>query len=108
MPRIQDVLNELQRRLQVAQHKRVTQKDMALLAQTSHRTIAEWMRGATSPKAMGALLNLLSELPSQDVLAILEYWKAHAPKDDRSAASCEAVRSRQPPVVLKHHSEESP
>ena len=94
---IQETLNELQRRLQVVRRKRFTQKELAVLAQTSHRTIAEWMRGATSPQAMAALLNLLAELPPQEVTAVLEYWKAHAPNERRP------VEARKTGTERRHH-----
>ncbi len=86
---IQKTLNELQRRLQVVQGKRLIQKELAILAQTSDRTIAEWMRGATSPQAMAALLNLLVELPPNEATAVLEYWKVHAPKKNPPRCSAQ-------------------
>jgi hypothetical protein len=56
---------------------------MAEVADTSRRTMSEWMRGATSPHAMSSLLNLLSALPAQEAAAVLEHWKgsdAHTPE----------------------------
>lgn len=51
---------------------------MATLANTSQRTISEWMRGATTPQAMIALLNLLSALPAEHAIAVLAIWKESA------------------------------
>lgn len=94
MSAIQDTLNELQRRLQVAHGRRLTHKGMASLAQTSPRSIAEWMRGATSPQAMAALLNLLSELPPNEAAAVLAYWRAHSPIEDRPSVADRALPVR--------------
>ena len=74
-PSIQETLTEVQLRLQVFQHRRLTHKELAKLAHTSQRSIAEWMRGATAPMAMSALLNLLSQLPSEDVTKVLDLWR---------------------------------
>lgn len=37
------------RRLQVSLNRRLAYRDLAKMAGTSERTMAEWMRGATSP-----------------------------------------------------------
>ena len=55
------------RRLQVSEGRRLTYRDLAQMAGTSERTMAEWMRGATSPMAMNGLLNLMSALKADDV-----------------------------------------
>ncbi len=75
---IQETLTQLQLRLQVFHRRRLTHKELAKLAQASHRSIAEWMRGATSPLAMSALLNLLSQLPPEDVTKVLDFWRSRA------------------------------
>jgi len=75
---IQETLTEVQLRLQVFQRRRLTHKELAKLAHTSQRSIAEWMRGATAPMAMSALLNLLSQLPPEDVAKVLEFWRSRA------------------------------
>lgn len=54
---------------------RIGYGEMATLANTSQRTISEWMRGATTPQAMIGLLNLLSALPAEHAAAVLAIWK---------------------------------
>lgn len=71
----QRTLLELQLRLGTVLGRRVGYGEMATLANTSQRTISEWMRGATTPQAMIALLNLLSELPAEHAAAVLAVWK---------------------------------
>ena len=75
---IQETLTLVQLQLQVSQRRRLTHKELAKLAHTSHRSIAEWMRGATAPMAMRALLNLLSQLPPEDVAKVLDFWRSRA------------------------------
>ena len=64
------------RRLQVSEGRRMTYRDLAQMAGTSERTMAEWMRGATSPMAMNGLLNLMSALKADDAIQVLEHWRA--------------------------------
>lgn len=75
---LQEVLTQVQLRLQVVQRRHLTHKELAKLAHTSHRSIAEWMRGATAPMAMSALLHLLAELPPEDVAKVLDVWRSRA------------------------------
>jgi transcriptional regulator with XRE-family HTH domain len=63
----------------------MTYRDLAQLAGTSERTMAEWMRGATSPMAMNGLLNLMSALRSDDAIQVLALWREAAPQDPTSA-----------------------
>lgn len=72
-------------RLQVVQGRRLGYRDLAQMAGTSERTMAEWMRGATSPMAMSGLLNLMSALRSDDAIQVLELWREAAPHDPISA-----------------------
>lgn len=72
-------------RLQVSQGRRLSYRDLAQMAGTSERTMAEWMRGATSPMAMNGLLNLMSALRADDAIQVLELWRDAAPQDPTSA-----------------------
>jgi transcriptional regulator with XRE-family HTH domain len=87
MSTLQDTLVALHLRLQVNARRRLVQEDLAKLAQVSQRTISEWMRGATEPMAMCALLNLLAALPSAQVEEVLNVW--------RDAQSRQAVSKQQ-------------
>lgn len=73
-------------RLQVSQGRRLTYRDLALMAGTSERTMAEWMRGATSPMAMSGLLNLMSALKADDAIQVLALWRETAQQDLTDAA----------------------
>ena len=73
------------RRLQVSEGRRLTYRDLAQMAGTSERTMAEWMRGATSPMAMNSLLNLMSALKADDAIQVLEHWRDATPHDLTSA-----------------------
>lgn len=73
---IQKTLGHIMWRLQVSQGRRMTYRDLAQMAGTSERTMAEWMRGATSPMAMNGLLNLMSALKADDAVQVLALWRA--------------------------------
>jgi len=62
----------------------MTYRDLAQMAGTSERTMAEWMRGATSPMAMNGLLNLMSALKANDAIQVLEHWRDAAPQNPTS------------------------
>ena len=51
------------------------------MAGASERAIAEWMRGATAPMAMSALLNLLARLAPKDAEEVLGRWRQEARVD---------------------------
>ena len=90
MPSIQKTLTQIQLRLELGKGRHLTHKDLAKLARTSERTIAEWMRGATSPLAMTALLHLLSQLSPADAGEVLARWRQETADDaaaDKSALS---------------------
>ncbi len=86
MQSVQETLTQIQLRLQLGQGRRLTHKDLAKLAHTSERTIAEWMRGATSPMAMTALLHLLSRLSPSDAGEVLARWRQETAADSRADA----------------------
>lgn len=79
-------------RLQVSQDRRLTYRDLAQMAGTSERTIAEWMRGATSPMAMNGLLNLMSALTVDDAIQVLALWRETAPQNPTSADKAQEIQ----------------
>lgn len=79
-------------RLQVSQGRRLTYSDLALMAGTSERTIAEWMRGATSPMAMNGLLNLMSALKADDAIQVLALWRETAQQELTSADKVKEIQ----------------
>ena len=85
MSKVQKALGQIVMRLQVSRGRRQTYRDLAQMAGTSERTMAEWMRGTTSPMAMNALLNLMSALESDDVIKVLALWRNSAPPNQTSA-----------------------
>lgn len=76
---VQKALIQIQLRLQVALGRRLTYRELAELAGTSERTMAEWMRGATAPMAMNGLLNLMSQLSEDDAKDVLMQWRQESP-----------------------------
>lgn len=75
----------MQLRLQVHHRRHLTYKDIAEIAHTSQRCVSEWMRGATSPMAMCAVLHLLGQLPPEDVTEILSLWRKQFDENTNSA-----------------------
>jgi transcriptional regulator with XRE-family HTH domain len=82
---LQETLGQIMRRLQVSQDRRLTYRDLAQIAGTSERTMAEWMRGATSPMGMNGLLNLMSAMKADDAMKVLGHWRDAAPENPTSA-----------------------
>ena len=80
------------RRLQVSEGRRLTYRDLAQMAGTSERTMAEWMRGATSPMAMNGLLNLMSALKADDAIQVLSLWRETAPQDATNADRAQEIQ----------------
>lgn len=81
------------RRLQVSQDRRLTYHDLAQMAGTSERTMAEWMRGATAPMAMNGLLNLLSALEADDAIEVLTLWRETATQEPTSAEMAQEIQN---------------
>lgn len=75
VPELHSILFQVQQRLQLARGRKFTYQELAQLAGTSERTMSEWMRGATSPAAMTALLNLLSRLSPEHAAEVLALWR---------------------------------
>lgn len=81
------------RRLQVSQDRRLTYRDLAQMAGTSERTMAEWMRGTTSPMAMNGLLNLMSALEADDAIEVLALWRETATQAPFSAETAQEIQN---------------
>ena len=75
-PELKPTLDEVQRRLSVAEGHRITYRDLASIGQVSLRAVTEWMRGASAPRACTALLRLLSRLPPDQVDEVLKPWRS--------------------------------
>jgi transcriptional regulator with XRE-family HTH domain len=73
--KLKDVLKQLQRIAGVSFQRKITHEELSKLAGVNKRVIDEWMRGAIKPPAMIATFELLSKLPNEDVLKVLDYWK---------------------------------
>lgn len=80
------------RRLQVSLNRRLTYRELAKMAGTSERTMAEWMRGGTSPMAMNGLLNLMSALKADDAIQVLALWRETVPQDPTSADKAQEIQ----------------
>jgi DNA-binding transcriptional regulator YiaG len=73
---IQETLNMVVFGLQRVHNRRLTHADMATMLGVSKRTFSEWMRdGGATPVAMEAILLMLSMLPNEDVLKIVDNWR---------------------------------
>ncbi len=81
------------RRLQVSQDRRLNYRDLAQMAGTSERTMAEWMRGATSPMAMNGLLNLMSALEPDDAMEVLALWRKTATQETTKAETAQEIQN---------------
>lgn len=67
-------------RAQVTFDRKLTHKELAEMAGVTKRSLDEWMRGGTNPPGMSAILELLSRLPTDDAIAVLNYWKSNNSK----------------------------
>lgn len=75
MDPLQETLKDVQLRLSLIHRRQLTHKDLARIARVSTRALSEWMRGATAPAGMSALLRLLSELPPEQIDEVLSPWR---------------------------------
>lgn len=75
---LQKTLNHILFNVQLMQNRRVSYEEMAAMAGVSHRTFAEWMRGACSPAAVEAVLRMLSMLPSEEIEKAVDIWRTPA------------------------------
>jgi len=96
MDTLQETLKDVQLRLSVAHRKRLTHKDMAELAHVSPRALGEWMRGATAPVGMTALLRLLSQLPLDQVGEVLLQWRHDESEDTTDTTGGNASEGARP------------
>ena len=72
---LQTTLKTLQAYLSAAAGRPLRQTELAAIAEMNPRSFGEWMRGATSPAGVQALLRLLSEVPPQALSPLLDPWK---------------------------------
>jgi len=72
--RLQTTLKTLQAQLSAAAGRPLKQGELAHIADMNPRSFGEWMRGATSPASVQALLRLLSEVPAQELSPLLKPW----------------------------------
>lgn len=72
---LQSTLKTLQAYLSAVAGRPLKQSELAAIADMNPRSFGEWMRGATSPAGVQALLRLLSEVPPQALSQLLEPWK---------------------------------
>lgn len=92
MSALPKTLGQIMRLLQVSMDRRLTYRDLAQMAGTSERTMAEWMRGATSPMAMIGLLNLMSALEADDAIEVLMRWRETASQEPTSADTAKEIQ----------------
>lgn len=83
-PKLQETLKVLQLKLSAHVGRRLTHADLACIADVGGRSFGEWMRGATTPPGMLALLRLLSALPPGELESILSGWQ---PQDIKNKLS---------------------
>lgn len=111
MPRSQfrATLKLLQAELSAAAGRPLSQAEIAQIAETTPRALAEWMRGATSPASAQAILRLLAEIPTKDLRRILRPWNRRRVKalsgEERARIREIAVAARdakpRPPIHQK-------
>lgn len=75
---LRDSLKQIQLRAQVALGRSLTHSDMAEIAGVGARSFGDWMRGVTAPTCMAAVFQLLSQLPEDEAIAVLDYWRTHS------------------------------
>lgn len=74
--RLSAVFRQIHLRVQVQSGCTLTHSELAHLAGVGSRSVGDWMRGASAPSGMRAILELLSQLQEGDVMAVLQEWRA--------------------------------
>lgn len=97
--KLQDSLKQIQLRAQVAFGRTLTHGDMAQLAGVGARSLGDWMRGVTAPIGMSAVFELLSRLPEDDAIAVLNYWRSCPHRKQPQSRRKEVEKSTQPQSV---------
>jgi DNA-binding transcriptional regulator YiaG len=82
--KLQLTLNHILFSVQLTQKRRISYSEMAEIAGVSHRTFAEWMRGACSPSAVEAVLRMLSMLPCEEIEKAIEIWRVPVVKQTQT------------------------
>lgn len=62
-------------RIYVARHGKNTQAGVATAIGIKPRTYIEYLRGTNAPIGMIALLNMMSSLPNNDVIDLIDSWR---------------------------------
>jgi len=86
--KLRAALKQIHLRVQVQVGRTLTHDELAELAGVGKRSIGDWMRGVSAPPGMSAILELLSQLDEDDVIAVLREW--------RNASSSDVTKSRGP------------
>ncbi len=74
--RLSAVFRQIHLRVQVQSGCTLTHSELAHLAGVGSRSVGDWMRGASAPSGMRAILELLSQMQEGDVMAVLQEWRA--------------------------------
>lgn len=74
--RLSAVFRQIHLRVQVQSGCTLTHSELAHLAGVGSRSVGDWIRGASAPSGMRAILELLSQLQEGDVMAVLHEWRA--------------------------------
>lgn len=72
---LKDILGKIHRTLEADKNKTIPQPIMAKEVGVSGRTYGDYLRGTLEPKAMKALLNLLTKLENEDIVKIIRLWE---------------------------------
>lgn len=64
--------------LEAKEIRDINYKEMASRIGVSQRTYTEYIRGNIQPKAMSAIMNLLTKLDNDDLLKIIDEWRNNA------------------------------
>lgn len=105
--RLSAVFRQIHLRVQVHSGRTLTHSELAHLAGVGSRSVGDWMRGVSAPSGMRAILELLSQLPTGDVMAVLQEWRASSTfNSDRGTKMPGSVRkSVKPKSVKTRHSQ---
>lgn len=70
-----DLLKKAHFLIEAKEEKSISYAAMSERLGISERTYTEYRRGTNSPKAMRAILNLLTQLNDDDVMRVIEFWR---------------------------------
>ncbi len=75
---LQIALGKVQGYVHIVAGHRPTYRQLAQIAGISQRAITEWMRGATAPTSVNAVLRLISTLEDAQIADVVKVWKSAA------------------------------